>query len=388
MRLSSAGQVNTVIQSNPLGSAAAPSYTFTGDTDTGLWSPGADTVAWSTGGVERVRINSTGVGIGTSAPAATAGFRVLHLDNQTAAQGSQLRLTSIGTGNTNADGFSISVDATGQVDFYQKENLPLTFGTNNAERVRIDASGNIGIGATAIPAVGTTTVLAVGAANGGTLAVTQAGAIKFRVSATGGGTDFYTADASPQIFYTAGTERMRIASDGKISIGTTVAVASLTVGASAGNTSVAFRDTTNSKLGYLNYNNDALIYYRDGPVEAFRITATGVIQDGAGNELGYRNIPVSNNGGTWAVTDSHRGKCIRQSDSATVTVNGNVVTTGGVVTVVNANSGSMTIAQGSSMTLRLSGTTTTGSRTIAPWGFANLFFTTQIDCMVSGPGVS
>jgi hypothetical protein len=44
----------------PLGSAAAPSYTFTGDTDTGMWSPGADTIAFSEGGVEAVRIINDG----------------------------------------------------------------------------------------------------------------------------------------------------------------------------------------------------------------------------------------------------------------------------------------------------------------------------------------
>ena len=50
------------------GAAATPSHTFTGDTNTGMWRPGADTIAFSTGGSEQVRIYSTGqVGIGFSA---------------------------------------------------------------------------------------------------------------------------------------------------------------------------------------------------------------------------------------------------------------------------------------------------------------------------------
>ena len=53
----------------PDGSASAPSITNTGDTNTGLFHPAEDTVGISTGGVERMRVTSTGlVGIGTTAP--------------------------------------------------------------------------------------------------------------------------------------------------------------------------------------------------------------------------------------------------------------------------------------------------------------------------------
>ena len=51
------------------GTAAAPTFSFAGDPDTGWFRPAADTMAASTAGAERVRIDSTGrVGIGTSAP--------------------------------------------------------------------------------------------------------------------------------------------------------------------------------------------------------------------------------------------------------------------------------------------------------------------------------
>jgi hypothetical protein len=46
-----------------------PSITTTGDLNTGMWFPAADTIAFSEGGVEALRINSSGrVGIGTSSP--------------------------------------------------------------------------------------------------------------------------------------------------------------------------------------------------------------------------------------------------------------------------------------------------------------------------------
>ena len=48
-----------------LGSAATPSISFTGDTNTGIYSPDADQVAVATNGTERMRINSAGaLGLG------------------------------------------------------------------------------------------------------------------------------------------------------------------------------------------------------------------------------------------------------------------------------------------------------------------------------------
>ena len=43
-----------------LGSAATPSISFTGDLNTGIYSPGADTLAFVTNGTERLQLTSTG----------------------------------------------------------------------------------------------------------------------------------------------------------------------------------------------------------------------------------------------------------------------------------------------------------------------------------------
>ena len=42
------------------GTVSAPAYTFADDTNTGMYSPAADTIAWAEGGVERMRLDNSG----------------------------------------------------------------------------------------------------------------------------------------------------------------------------------------------------------------------------------------------------------------------------------------------------------------------------------------
>ncbi|RSU90322.1 hypothetical protein CA228_21990, partial [Sphingomonas koreensis] len=51
------------------GTVGTPGMRFANDQDTGMWRPSANAIAWSTGGVERMRVDANGrVGVGTAAP--------------------------------------------------------------------------------------------------------------------------------------------------------------------------------------------------------------------------------------------------------------------------------------------------------------------------------
>jgi len=73
----------TGIVSHALGTAGAPTVTFTGDTDTGIYSPGADILAFVKGGAEAMRIDSSGrllVGTSSAVPVGiNPGFQLASL---------------------------------------------------------------------------------------------------------------------------------------------------------------------------------------------------------------------------------------------------------------------------------------------------------------------
>ena len=122
------------------GSGSSPSIVFDSDADTGIYSPGANQVAISTGGTGRLFVDASGrVGIGTTSPS-----RNLHL-HEGSTSASYLQLTNSSTGTTSDDGLQILVNSTAGY-IIQRENAPLTFQTNNTERARIDSSGRLLVG--------------------------------------------------------------------------------------------------------------------------------------------------------------------------------------------------------------------------------------------------
>jgi hypothetical protein len=131
------------------GSASDPSIAFTGDQNTGIYSPGADQVAVATNGTGRLFVDASGnVGLKVAAPSFVAGYTGLQADG--GGNGSVIKLTNSTTGSTSADGFDLILQQGGSDAYvWQRESAPLIFGTAATERLRITSAGLVGIGTSA-----------------------------------------------------------------------------------------------------------------------------------------------------------------------------------------------------------------------------------------------
>jgi hypothetical protein len=192
------------------GTVSLPSITTTGDTNTGIFFPAADTIAFTEGGVEAARFDSSGnLGIGTVNPAA-------RLQSVSAAGTIQFRWSDATNGTANLDhGTGIS---------RMWSNVALAFGTGAesfTERMRIDSAGNVGIGLT-----NPTKALDVYRGSADCVIRTQTASasglaqVEFRNTQAGCQIGM-PANVNAMNFITADNERMRIDSSGNVIIGAT-----------------------------------------------------------------------------------------------------------------------------------------------------------------------
>jgi hypothetical protein len=141
----------------PAGTVSLPAITTTGDTNTGIFFPAADTIAFTEGGTEAMRIDSSGnVGVGQDTPSTKFEIKTLQSSDN------GLTITADGT----SYGYSPNIffrtkltsggviGVSGRIQALLTENGggALVFYTvnssTNAERMRIDTTGNVLVGKT------------------------------------------------------------------------------------------------------------------------------------------------------------------------------------------------------------------------------------------------
>jgi hypothetical protein len=140
------------------GSAGAPSITNSGDTNTGMFFPAADTIAFAEGGAEAMRINSSGIMlINSSSVDATSGISGAKLQ---VLGGIIAGIDGLGSGGTGYIAFNsamASAPTTAHPVIYHRQSVGLgiqsdyaiSFAINGStEAMRLDSSGNLGLGVT------------------------------------------------------------------------------------------------------------------------------------------------------------------------------------------------------------------------------------------------
>jgi hypothetical protein len=319
------------------GSAGTPSYQG-GDTNTGIFYPAADTIAFAEGGAEVMRIDSSGnVGIGTVSPSVKLEVSGRVLGDSLVAGNA----VYIWSQNRMSLGASYGIESQQNSPLFmltQGVAQPIVFGTNGTERMRITSAGDVGIG-TSSPSEKlsvTGNVTATGTNTSATyfhrsIAPATESNIETSLITTGNGANqraglFATNDytntlATGLIFKTnattgGATERMRIDSSGNVGIGGTPQEILTVYGTTFNNGSNSIVTSFWSKnatiaegSGYCQWNTSELAFkvgaYTGSPcifvtnnIERMRITSGGEVYIAGTTDQGAYNLQC-NGTGVW-----------------------------------------------------------------------------------------
>jgi hypothetical protein len=211
----------------PLGSASAPSIYPGTDTNTGIYSPGADQLAISTNGTGRLFINSSGqVGLGNSSPGSQdVSANTLVVGNTSSKNGISI------VSATNEPGSLFFADGTSGADAfrcylqYNHGNDGLEIGVNGSAAINIDSSRRVGIGTLSVNATRKVEIVQPSGYSAG---------LRILTDGSGAYTEFFGGTSnfrigspnatSALVFEEGATERARIDSSGRLLIGTSTSL--------------------------------------------------------------------------------------------------------------------------------------------------------------------
>jgi hypothetical protein len=226
----SSGEGGQLTLLNTTNSSGALTVDVDGSNNSRFINDLATNTLFYTNGIERMRIDSSGnVGIGTSSPQAKEHIAVttsaitetLRLDNTFNTGDNGNKITWYNAAQTpeaaNISGFRIGATTGFGLSFATSSNFS---STNAVERMRIDSSGNVGIGTSTIAGPADRTLQVSGTSPA--LRLTGSGRTGFDVLQTGadGVAYLYNRDDAAVVLGTNNAERVRITNIGRVGIGT------------------------------------------------------------------------------------------------------------------------------------------------------------------------
>ena len=127
-----------------------------------------------------------------------------------------------------------------------------------------------------------------------------------------------------------------------------------------------------------------------GAISEMATTSTVKDPGGTARAIGYRNIPSNAKSSAHVLALADVGQCVDiATGGVTVPANATVAfAVGDTVSIYNNSGSSQTITQAGGVTLRLAGTATTGSRTLAQRGWCSVRKVATDEWVSSGSGLS
>lgn len=275
--------------------------------------------------------------------------------------------------NSSAPANSVVIDSNGYAGFGGNPGLYAAAGRSEIDVVG-SSSALIGfsVGAAARGYLASTTTT-VELASNGAIDLTAGGSVRQRVTSAGQ-VAISTNGATPTPLASTALTTYGASGSGQIAVNNGTATTVL----GGGTSSVSqIGTTTNTPLNFIT-----------NGVSTVDITAIGILRYNT-FEVGYRDIPYQSlKTGAYTLTIADRGTMVPLGAGAAITVPSGAFGPGSTVTLINASGGALTITQGAGLTMYLTGTGTSGNRTLQNNAIATVHFYNSSVALVSGPGVS